>query len=110
MKSLISVLLCLLLAPPLHATPCQISGDARLWAMDSCLWQFETDDVIHPRVLACETRGREIIVKSGSCAAKHIFKGRICELAREHDLTQPDPSTCMSLDRALGPSVRDGGI
>lgn len=27
---------------------CMPEGDARFWAMDRCLWEYETDDSIHP--------------------------------------------------------------
>ena len=106
------ILLALLLA--LHAvnagSRCEISGDAHLWAYDACLWRYETDDTLHPGVIDCVEKNQALISEVGSCQAKRIFKSRICTLAREWKLKEPDPTTCMTLDRPLGASVRDGGI
>jgi hypothetical protein len=104
----------ILLVTPLfesHAgSRCEISGDARLWAYDACLWRFETDDTLHPGVTRCADQNQALIAKLGSCKAKRIFKDRICTLARQSQLDDPDPSTCMALDKPLGSSVRNGGI
>ena len=107
-----AIALVLLLAlPDAHAAPrCEISGDARLWAYDACLWRYETDDTLHPGVISCADKNQALMAKVGSCQAKRIFKDRICTLARQWQLNEPDPSTCMTVDRPLGPLVRDGGI
>lgn len=89
---------------------CEISGDALLWAYDACLWRYETDDTLHPGVISCVDENRALIAKVGSCQAKRIFKDRMCALARQWQLDEPDPATCMAVDRPLGGSVRDGGI
>lgn len=106
------VLLAVLLHGPVAnaGSPCEITGDARLWAYDECLWRFETDDTLHPGVTACTDRNLLLIKQVGSCPAKRVIKDRICAMARERKLDDPAPETCMSLDRPLGPSVRDGGI
>ena len=68
----------LLALPDAYAgTRCEISGDARLWAYDACLWRYETDDTLHPVVISCADKNQALIAKAGSCQAKRIFKGRI---------------------------------
>lgn len=101
----------LILAPTSRAgSRCEISGDVHLWAYDECLWRYETDDNLHPGVIKCVNRNNALIARVGSCPAKRIFKDRICTLARQWQMTDPDPATCMALDKPLGASVRDGGI
>ena len=101
----------LLVFPDAYAgSSCEISGDARLWAYDACLWRYETDDTLHPGVISCADKNQALIAEVGSCQAKRIFKDRICALARQWELEEPDPTTCMTVDRPLGASVRDGGI
>ena len=106
-----NILALLLALPGAHAgPPCEISGDASHWAYDACLWRYETDDILHPGVISCVDKNQALIAKVGSCQAKRIFRNRICTLARQWQLDEPDPDTCMTVDRPLGPSVRDGGI
>ena len=92
------------------AGECEISGKAILWAYDACFWKHETDDSIHPGVLKCVDQGEKLIEKVGQCEAKRIFKSRICAMAKEWKIEGIDPETCMSSDKPLGPSVREGGI
>lgn len=107
-----AILLTLLLAlPDAHAgSRCEISGDARLWAYDACMWRYETDDALHPDVTKCADKNQGLIAKMGSCQAKRIFKDRICALARQSQLKEPDPATCMTVDKPLGTAVRESGI
>ena len=101
----------LLLAPfSSPAEECEISGKAILWGYDVCFWEYETDDSIHPGVIDCVEEGQELIERVGSCEAKHTFKSRICDMAREWKTEGIDPETCISSDMPLGPSVREGGI
>jgi hypothetical protein len=105
------ILALILVLPDAHAgSKCEISGDANLWAYDACLWRYETDDTLHPAVISCVDKNQALIMKVGSCRAKRIFKDRICALARQWRLEDPDPTTCMTVDKPLGASVRDGGI
>lgn len=92
------------------AEECEISGKAILWAYDACFWEHETDDSIHPGVIECVNEGQKLIGRVGTCEAKRIFKSRICAMAEEWKIEGIAPKTCMSHDRPLGPSVRDGGI
>ena len=92
------------------ATDCEITGDVTLWSYDSCYWQYETDDSIHPLVLACVKKNEKTISRLGTCKAKRVFKNRICGIIRDSGTTEPNPKTCMSKDQPLGSSVRDGGI
>lgn len=111
MRSLLFVVLALGFADMAQAkSRCEISGDAQLWSYDSCMWRFETDDSLHPGVMRCVDRNRALIARIGTCPAKRIFKDRICTIARKQRLSDPDPNTCMALDKPLGSSVRDGGI
>jgi hypothetical protein len=34
------------------ATPCEIKGPAVQWAYDACMSRYETDDSLHPGVMA----------------------------------------------------------
>lgn len=100
-----------LAALPAYAnSACEISGDARLWAYDECLWRHETDDTLHPGVIKCVKKNQALVSRVGPCKAKRIFKDRICTLARKWKLNEPDPDTCMSIDKPLGASVLNGGI
>ena len=42
---------------------CEISGDARLWAYDACLWRYETDDTLHPGVIDCIEKNQSLIAE-----------------------------------------------
>jgi hypothetical protein len=110
MRSLILLVLMLAISDTQAESSCEISGNARLWAYDASLWRYETDDTLHPSVMDCADENLALIDEMGDCQAKHIFKERICTLARQWNLKDPDPATCMSVDKPLGPSVRDGGI
>jgi hypothetical protein len=92
------------------AGECNISGKAILWAYDACFWEYETDDSIHPGVIECVNEGKELINKLGTCEAKHVFKSRICTMAKKWEIEGIDPDTCMSSDKPLGSAVKDGGI
>ena len=92
------------------ADDCEISGRAVLWAYDSCFWEHETDDSIHPGVIECVDKAKNIIDMHGECQAKRLFKSRICDFAKNWGFTEPNPETCMSLDRPLGSAVREDGI
>ena len=103
-------LLLVLVAAPVFASRCEISGTAELWSYDSCLWRYETDDAIHPEVLKCVEMNRAVIERHGSCGAKRIFKDRICSLVAQEKPGQETMEKCMSEDKALGPAVKEGGI
>lgn len=113
MKNLLYIvpLIILALAVFIYFTnKCEISGKAILWAYDSCFWQYETDDSIHPGVIKCVEEAEIFMKKVKACEAKRTFKSRICKLAKEQNLEDPDPKTCMEIDKPLGSAVRDGGI
>ena len=110
MRAVIAILSILAAQPVYSGSQCEISGDAKLWAYDACLWRYETDDTLQPRVIRCSEANLTLISRVGSCRAKRIFKERICTLARQWQLKDPDPLTCMSMDKPLGSSVRNGGI
>ena len=99
-----------LIASTCYAEECEISGKAILWAYDACFWEFETDDSIHPGVIECVKKSKKLIKSVGACEAKRNFKRKICDLAIEYKTEGINRETCMSEDKALGPSVRDGGI
>ncbi len=93
-----------------YGKECEISGRAILWAYDSCYWEYETDDSIHPGVLKCVANAEKIIEAFSSCDAKRKFKQKICDLAKKYYSEDINPKTCMSVDKALGSAVRDNGI
>ena len=93
-----------------YGKECEISGKAILWAYDSCFWEYETDDSIHPGVLKCVKKSEKLIESISSCDAKRMFKQKICSLAKTYASEVVNPKTCMSEDKALGSAVRDDGI
>ncbi|WP_432470678.1 hypothetical protein [Amphritea sp. HPY] len=93
-----------------RAEDCEITGQAILWAYDACFWKHETDDSIHPGVIECVRDSQKEIKSHGECPARQLFKSRICDLAKRWSLTEPDPETCMAIDKPLGPAVKEGGI
>jgi hypothetical protein len=60
--------------------------------------------------MKCADKNQALIARVGSCQAKRIFKDRICTLARQWQLNDPEPETCMAVDQPLGAAVREGGI
>ena len=103
-------IIALLIASTCYSEECEIRGKAILWAYDSCLWEFETDDTLHPRVIECVEKSEKVIKSIGECEAKRKFKRKICDLAIEYKTEGVNKETCMSEDKALGSSVREGGI
>ena len=103
-------IIALLIASTCYSEECEISGKAILWAYDSCLWEFETDDTLHPSVIECIEKSEKLIKSVGECEAKRKFKRKICDLAIEYKTEGVNKETCMSEDKALGSSVREGGI
>ena len=104
------MLLTTLISSAAAAEDCEITGRAILWAYDTCFWEYETDDPIHPGVIECVEKAQLTIESMGQCDSKRLFKTRICDLAKKWKLKTPNPDTCMELDKPLGPTVRDGGI
>ena len=110
MMKIIAGLILLLVPFSSIAEECEISGKAILWAYDVCFWEHETDDSTHPGVIDCVAEGQQVIARVGTCEAKRTFKSRICDMAKKWKTEGLEPETCMSSDRPLGPSVRNGGI
>jgi hypothetical protein len=99
-----------LVASTCFGEECEISGKAILWAYDACFWEFETDDTLHPEVIKCVEKSEKLMKSVGECKARETFKRKICDLAIEYKTEGINKETCMSKDKALGPSVREGGI
>ena len=94
MKILITII-AILTASTCYSRECEIGGKAILWAYDACLWEFETDDTLHPGVIECVEKS-EIFMKSvGECEAKRTFKRKICDLAIEYKTEGVNQETCM---------------
>jgi hypothetical protein len=108
MKILVSLII--FLSSAVDAKDCEISGRAILWAYDSCFWEYETDDSIHPRVIECVEKAQADIESNGECDSRRMFKSKICDMAKKWGVKTPNPETCMKIDTPLGPAVRDGGI
>lgn len=104
------VLLVIFVSSAVVANDCEITGRAILWAYDTCFWEYETDDSIHPGVIECVENAQLEIESMGECDSKRLFKSRICDMAKNWNLKTHDPEACMKIDKPLGPSVRDGGI
>ena len=109
MKTLTTII-AILMASTCYSEECEIDGKAILWAYDACLWEFETDDTLQPGVIECVEKSEKIMKSVGECEAKRTFKRKICDLAIEYRTEGINQETCMSEDKALGPSVKDGGI
>ena len=104
------VLLTIFVSSAVDAEDCEIKGRAILWAYDTCFWEYETDDSIHPGVIECVKNAQLKIESMGECDSKRLFKTRICDIAKKWNLKTPNPETCIKIDKPLGPAVRDGGI
>jgi hypothetical protein len=89
---------------------CEIAGEAIHWPYDSCMFLHETDDALHPGVVACADKAQKIMRAHGTCTAKRIFKDRIC--AARAGIEQPERSRneCMLDPEVKGPTVRNGGL
>ena len=109
MKTL-TIIVAILIASNIYSNECEITGKTILWAYDACLWEFETDDTLHPGVIECVKKSENFMMTVSECEAKITFKRKICVLAKEYKAEGIDQETCMSKDKALGPSVRNGGI
>lgn len=107
---ILTTIIAILIASTCYSEECEIEGKAILWAYDACLWEFETDDTLHPGVIECVEKSEKHMKSVGECEAKRTFKRKICDLAKEYKIEGINQETCMSEDKALGPSVRDGGI
>lgn len=107
---ILTTIIAILMASTCYSEECEIDGKAILWAYDACLWEFETDDTLQPGVIECVEKSEKIMKSVGECEAKRTFKRKICDLAIEYRTEGINQETCMSEDKALGPSVRDGGI
>ena len=92
------------------ATPCEIKGPATLWAYDSCMSRYETDDSLHPGVMACADRGQRLIQAKGECKAKRIFKERICRLLQQTGDRRSSLQSCMQDPSVVGSTVQNGGL
>ncbi|MCD9031020.1 hypothetical protein LDO32_04660 [Luteimonas sp. Y-2-2-4F] len=92
------------------ATQCEIKGDAAHWAYDACFWQFETDDDLHPGVVACAERNLALVRSEGACPATRIFKSRICKLVQQTGDRLASFEACMADPSVEGSTVRNGGL
>lgn len=92
------------------ATPCEIKGPAALWAHDACMGRHETDDPLHPGVMACADRGQRLIQAKGECKAKRIFKERMCLLLQQTEDRRSSLRSCMLDPGVVGSAVRNGGL
>jgi len=92
------------------ATPCEIKGPAVLWAYDACMGHHETDDPLHPGVVACADRGQRLIQAWGECKAKRISKERMCLLLQQTEDRRSSLRSCMRDPGVVGSTVRNGGL
>ena len=81
--------------------PCEISGDAILWATDACLWQHETDNVKASKVQKCIARATQHIQLLGECDAKRLFKHAICAQTSKWHIDE----NCLPSTEPLGPAT-----
>jgi hypothetical protein len=97
-------------APLLAAGKCEIPGDPLHWAYDACLHAHETDDELHPGVMACADRAQRLIPQYGSCTAKRVFKDRLCALRERFGASNQSRRACMLDPEVKGLAVRNSGL
>ena len=110
MKLALAVVTLCFALPAAAANRCEIPGEAVHWAYDSCMGRFETDDGLHPGVSACANRSQRLIAAVGSCRAKRIFKGRMCEAMQRTESRRTSYRACMRDRRVVGSTVANGGL
>jgi hypothetical protein len=72
--------------------------------------RYETDDSLHPGVMACADRGQRLIRIKGECTAKRIFKERMCLLLQQTDDRRSSIKACMQDPSVVGSTVQNGGL
>ena len=92
------------------ATQCEIKGPAVHWAYDACMSRYETDDSLHPGVMACVGRGQRLVQIKGECTAKRVFKERMCMLLQQSDDRRSSLKACMQDPSVIGSTVQNGGL
>jgi hypothetical protein len=92
------------------APQCEIKGPAALWAYDACMGRYETDDSLHPGVMACADRAQRLIKAKGECKAKHIFKERMCLMLQKTIDRRRSQRACMDDPTVVGSTVKNGGL
>ena len=92
------------------ATPCEIKGPAVHWLYDACMSRYETDDSLHPGVMACADHGQHLVKVKGECTAKRIFKERMCLLLQQSDNRRISLNACMQDPSVIGSTVQNGGL
>ena len=97
-------------SPVQAGSPCEIKGLAIHWAYDSCMSRYETDDGLHPGVIACADRAQRLIRVKGECTAKRIFKDRICALLQRNESPSESRQACMRDPGVVGMTVRNNGL
>lgn len=111
LASLLAALTAFAMAPSAPAAAgCEIRGDAAHWAYDACFWQFETDDELHPGVVACAERNLALVRSDGDCPAKRVFKRRICGFVQRTEERLASFEACMADPDVAGSTVRNGGL
>lgn len=80
------------------------------WGYDACMYRYETDDSLHPGVMACADHAQRLIRTNGSCIAKRVFKERICLLIQQMEGRRESLSACMQDPGVIGSTVRNGGL
>ena len=89
---------------------CEIKGQAVHWAYDACMGRHETDDSLHPRVVACVDRAQRLIRAKGECKAKRIFKKRVCVLLQKTADRRSSLQACMQDPSVVGSTVQKSGL
>ena len=110
MKLALAFVLLSLALPAAAADRCEIPGEAIHWAYDACMGRFETDDGLHPGVAACADRNQRLIAAVGTCRAKRILKGRMCEALQRTEFRRSSYRACMRDTSVVGSTVANGGL
>ena len=110
MKVLLAIAMLLFASRMEAVSRCEIGGKAAHWAYDACFGRYETDDELHPGVIACVERNLAFIRAQGSCPAKRMFKAQMCNLLQQTGNRRHSYKSCMADPSVIGSTVRNGGL
>jgi len=110
MRTIVAIVFLSLALPAQAASRCEIDGQALHWAYDACMARYETDDEMHPGVVACANQAQRTIHRRGECVSKRIFKDRICTMLRSGGNISATQQACMNDRKIMGSTVKHGGI
>lgn len=110
MRTIVAIVSLILAFSAQAASRCEIDGQVLHWAYDACMTRYETDDELHPGVMACVDQAQRTIRRHSGCTSKRIFKDRICTILRGSGNISVTQQACMRDRSIVGSTVKNGGI